>query len=546
MERLREVLLAEQADTLARVLAYARSRGYAQRLPMLEESYRAAVEAFTATILQAIGRGGSLEGPHASDDPSRDPVTALGMRLARARLADGQAPELFIGLLGYFRRAYHETLAEAALTNAEQRRYDDSIDRFFDKVEVGYAAELTAASADSRNEAVSRRNLELMRERNRYVESFAALPVPVMFLDADSRVENINDAAASLFLPPGRRGSRQRDAGQRQHPPVLRDEIEAFVAGDEAETGFESELKTSRGSRFYQVRFNKLHDVEGGHSGTLVVLTDLTHRKHAEDALRRSQAKYASLFENMLTAFAYMEVVLDERNHPVDLTFRECNEAFARMVSEAPADLVGRRLTEVFPGIGAGSFDWIARLTRVGITGEPASFDALIGHIGRWFSATAYSAAPGFVSLMLSDISELKWIQESLGASRDYYLTLFDGLPSLIWRADVTGYHDYFNRSWLEFTGRSLDEQRGEGWIQSVHPDDRQERRAVLARALERREPFTVEYRLAHRDGGYRWVLDAGRPFQDLEGQYAGFIGSAQDISDRRGGPGGAEDAGNG
>ena len=182
----------------------------------------------------------------------------------------------------------------------------------------------------------------------------------------------------------------------------------------------------------------------------------------------------------------------------------------------------------------SGSSDWIARLTRVGTTGEPASFDAPIGHIGRWFSASAYSAAPGFVTLMLSDISELKWIQESLAASRDYYLTLFDGLPSLIWRADVTGYHDYFNRSWLEFTGRSLDEQRGEGWIESVHPDDREKRRDVFVRALESREPFTVEYRLAHHDGGYRWVLDAGRPFQDLEGQYAGFIGSAQDISDRR------------
>jgi diguanylate cyclase (GGDEF)-like protein/PAS domain S-box-containing protein len=264
------------------------------------------------------------------------------------------------------------------------------------------------------------------------------------------------------------------------------------------------------------------------------VLSDLTYRRTAEEALRRSQAKYVSLFENMLTGFAYMRVVLDRRNRPSDYVFLEVNAAFVDITGLTAADVIGRKLTQVMTGIESSRFDWMGTLAKVAVTGETASFDALLEGLGRWYGVSAYSSSPGHVTLMLSDISELKWVEQSLAHSRDFYLTLFEGFPTLIWRAGTDGSHDYFNASWLEFTGRTLAQTVGDGWLQDVHPDDRERRTAMLAKALKDREAFSMEYRLMHRSGEYRWVLDAGRPFSEAEGGFAGLIGSVQDIGDRK------------
>jgi diguanylate cyclase (GGDEF)-like protein/PAS domain S-box-containing protein len=315
---------------------------------------------------------------------------------------------------------------------------------------------------------------------------------------------------------------------------VLRDEIRAFAEGEGRELSMEREIRTGKGTRYFEARFTKLSGFEGEDSGMVVVLNDLTYRRAAEDALRRSQGKYVSLFKNMLTAFAYMSVVLDKRNRPIDYVFVEANEAFERVVGQPTSAVVGKRFTEVLRGIEHSRHDWMGVLGTVAVTGENASFDALVESLGRWYSVSAYSPSPGYVTLMLSDISELKWVQESLAQSRDFYLTLFEGFPTLIWRAGPDGSHDYFNASWLDFTGRTLQQSIGDGWLNDVHPDDRERRRAAITGATRDRRPFTIEYRLLHRSGDYHWVLESGRPFDEVEGGFAGLIGSVQDISDRK------------
>jgi PAS domain S-box-containing protein len=104
----------------------------------------------------------------------------------------------------------------------------------------------------------------------------------------------------------------------------------------------------------------------------------------------------------------------------------------------------------------------------------------------------------------------------------------------MIWRAGPDGTCDYFNQTWLAFTGRTIEQEMGEGWTEGVHPHDLD--RCVLhyLEHFRLREPFEMEYRLRRHDGAYRWIFDRGVPFTDETGTFAGFIGSCVDVDERR------------
>ncbi|WP_346353413.1 PAS domain S-box protein [Azotosporobacter soli] len=132
------------------------------------------------------------------------------------------------------------------------------------------------------------------------------------------------------------------------------------------------------------------------------------------------------------------------------------------------------------------------------------------------------------------DVTERHEAQEKVRQSLNYYIQLFEDFPTLIWRADRNGQLDYFNKKWLEFTGRSKTEEEGSGWLEGVHPEERQLCQLVYRENMERQTPFRIEYRLRAQDHGYRWIVAMGMPFYDLEGHFAGHIGACYDISDMK------------
>jgi PAS domain S-box-containing protein len=112
---------------------------------------------------------------------------------------------------------------------------------------------------------------------------------------------------------------------------------------------------------------------------------------------------------------------------------------------------------------------------------------------------------------------------------------LADNAPVMIWRAGPDKLRDFFNEPWLEFTGRTLEQEIGDGWVKGVHPDDRERCLATFLGAFDRRREFSMDYRLRRYDGNYRWVLDNGRPFYRTGDDFAGYFGSCIDITERKG-----------
>jgi PAS domain S-box-containing protein len=114
------------------------------------------------------------------------------------------------------------------------------------------------------------------------------------------------------------------------------------------------------------------------------------------------------------------------------------------------------------------------------------------------------------------------------------YRLLVQHSPVMIWRAGLDANCDYFNETWLEFTGRTIDQEMGAGWAEGVHPDDLERCVEFYLDHFRRREAFEMEYRLRRHDGVYRWIFDRGVPFTDDAGNFAGFIGSCVDVDERR------------
>lgn len=123
---------------------------------------------------------------------------------------------------------------------------------------------------------------------------------------------------------------------------------------------------------------------------------------------------------------------------------------------------------------------------------------------------------------------------EALAASERRFQAITDTVPVMICESGPDMLCTWLNGSWLDFTGRTLEEECGTGWAEGIHPDDYERVLAAYASAFETRRPFTVEYRLRRYDGEYRWVLDRGRPRLGERGEFLGFIGSAVDVTDHR------------
>ena len=123
-------------------------------------------------------------------------------------------------------------------------------------------------------------------------------------------------------------------------------------------------------------------------------------------------------------------------------------------------------------------------------------------------------------------------VETALEESENRFRLLADAAPVLMWMAGPDGRCTDFNRPWLEFTGRTLEQERGDGWLEGVHPDDQNGCMSSYGDALAARRPFTIEYRLRRRDGLYRDVIDSGVPRFGRDGSFSGYIGSATDITE--------------
>jgi PAS domain S-box-containing protein len=132
------------------------------------------------------------------------------------------------------------------------------------------------------------------------------------------------------------------------------------------------------------------------------------------------------------------------------------------------------------------------------------------------------------------DITDRKRAEQILRESEERFRLVADTAPVLVWMSGTDKLCTFFNKGWLNFTGRTLEQETGEGWASGVHPEDLERCLGTYSDAFDARVDFEMEYRLRRFDGKYRWIVDYGVPRFESEGTFCGYIGSCVDITDRK------------
>lgn len=170
--------------------------------------------------------------------------------------------------------------------------------------------------------------------------------------------------------------------------------------------------------------------------------------------------------------------------------------------------------------------EWTLVFSKAGIPAFSAAYTSV------WVTVVAGVS----ITLLLLALFRSMWRgTEGLRTSAANYRTLADSGQALIWKARSDSLCDYFNQPWLDFTGRTFEEEFGNGWAEGVHPDDLQRCLDIYTAAFARREPFSMDYRLRRHDGEFRWLQDDGCPRYDANGRFVGFIGYCLDVTDKKG-----------
>jgi PAS domain S-box-containing protein len=132
------------------------------------------------------------------------------------------------------------------------------------------------------------------------------------------------------------------------------------------------------------------------------------------------------------------------------------------------------------------------------------------------------------------DVTDRKQAEDAVRESEERFRLVANTAPVLIWMSGVDKLCTYFNKPWLDFTGKSLSAELGSGWVDGVHAEDQQSCMDTYNRAFDGHKDFRMEYRLRRHDGEYRWVLDIGVPRFNPDGSFAGYIGSCMDVTERK------------
>jgi PAS domain S-box-containing protein len=130
------------------------------------------------------------------------------------------------------------------------------------------------------------------------------------------------------------------------------------------------------------------------------------------------------------------------------------------------------------------------------------------------------------------ELTERRVVERTLRETEERFRNMADTAPVMIWVSGPDKLCTFFNKGWLDFTGRGLEQELGNGWAASVHPEDLERSYSTYSSSFDARRKFDMEYRLRRADGEYRWVLDTGVPRLEPSGTFAGYIGSCIDITD--------------
>jgi PAS domain S-box-containing protein len=273
-------------------------------------------------------------------------------------------------------------------------------------------------------------------------------------------------------------------------------------------------------------------DANGRVSRFMAVSADISERKRAENALRRERDFISTLIDSTAT----LVLVFDREGR-----FIRFNRASEQLTGYSEEEVLGRPFWDIFiePDEVEPIRDALAKVWAGDFPAENENHWILRDGSRRLitWSNTALLDDRGEVEYIVAsglDITERKRVEDELRASEARFRELANSAPVMIWMAEPDGLVTFFNQRWLEFTGRTADQEVGLGWRASVHPDDADVAVEHWLAAVRSGQVYEYEYRMRRADGEYRYVFDRGTPQFRADGTLSGYFGITLDITERK------------
>ncbi len=338
-----------------------------------------------------------------------------------------------------------------------------------------------------------------------------------------------------LGLDPSKPAPTFKEHERLLTPECFRLLTSAFKGALHSGVAYEVELELIRADDhrhiFVNARGEAVRDEDSKILALRGTVQDITYRKTVEEALIESEERYRTVVETQTELIC---------RYLPDTTLTFVNDAYCRYFGKSRAELVGTKFADLIPSKDRDvAFSHIASLleTSAPVTYEHEVIRADATRGWQQWTDRAVETSNGHPKELQGigrDITEKRQVEDALRASESRFRIMADSAPVLIWMCGPDKLFTYVNQGWLDFTGRSIDMEVGNGWSEGIHPDDSERMSQIFDSSFDRREPFRIEYRLRGADGDYHWLYDSGMPRFSSEGDFLGYIGSCVDISDRK------------
>ncbi|MBH8551478.1 PAS domain S-box protein [Nostocaceae cyanobacterium CENA357] len=286
---------------------------------------------------------------------------------------------------------------------------------------------------------------------------------------------------------------------------------------------------------YFTFCYSPIEDETGAIAGILLVATETTAFVNAtkqteHETLKAEAAQLRLITDTLPVLISFVDA---------EQRYRFNNREYEIWFGHSATEVYGKYLWEV---LGESAYEAIRPYVEQVLTGQQVTYETQVPYRyggTRYIKCTyvprfnSQGTVEGFVALV-SDISERKQAEAALSESEARFRQMTDAAPILVWMSGTDKLCNYFNQTWLDFTGRTLEQEMGNGWTQGVHPDDFQYYLDTYTNAFDARQNFKMEYRLRSFDGEYCWILDAGVPRFATNGEFLGYIGSCVDIQERK------------
>jgi len=380
-----------------------------------------------------------------------------------------------------------------------------------------------------------------------------AVPSLIAYIDKDGYYREVNAAyAAWAQLPPAEiTGKHLADI---LGPEVLM-EIEQYVAAALRGEKVEIEMIIQHTGRYVEATYVPHFEPAGHVAGFVAVITDITEKKKIEEALAASRADMGRFLSDLQQKEERLRMAVDSTSlgtWDFNAITGELNwsDQCKKIYGLAPDREVNYEMfsDHIFPADRQRAEEAILRAQdpagdgRYNIEYRILKFD---DREVRWIRVRGKvffkdETADRFIGTVV-DITDEKRREElemeglnQLRRNEELFRTVADTAPVMIWMTDTEQRCTFLNRSALDFTGRTMEEEYGLGWMDGIHPEDREQFRKNYDEAVKARRRFYLEYRILRHDSEYRWVYDAGVPRYGQDGAFEGYIGSSMDIENQK------------